>query len=442
MSLDVRALVLGLLLAVHCSAGRADAVVDEARGLVDRGDPKGAYRLLAPLESDRAGDPEFDLLLGIAAIDAGRNTEAVFALERVLVMQPDNARARAEIARAYFNLKETTAARREFERVKQQNPPPDVGRTIDRYLSAIQQTGSENKPTARAFIETFAGHDSNVNSATADRSVAVPAFGGLLFTLGPGASRTPDTYWGLAAGVSAQVPFNARWTLLVGFIGSRRWNQSVENFDSSSIDFNAGARYRVDRDTYTLAAQVNDFTVYDPIYTDTYREARGATVQWQRDVDARNQISLYGQYAKLVYPDQRVRNAARYVIGGGYARAMSQVLTMYAGAYIGKEETESASVTFLGNDLVGMRVGGDRILNDQWTAFGTAAFEYRNYRGVDPTFLVVRQDHQVTATAGVAYVPARNWRVTPQLLWFRNNSNIVINEFDRLLAEVRVRRDF
>src|SRR5262245_64922836 len=41
---------------------------------------------------------------------------AVFALERVLALQPDNHLARAEIARAYLALGERDAARREFER--------------------------------------------------------------------------------------------------------------------------------------------------------------------------------------------------------------------------------------------------------------------------------------------------------------------------------------
>ena len=40
-------------------------------------------------ESSLAGDPGFDYLLGIAALDSGHLTHRVFVLERVLAVQPD-----------------------------------------------------------------------------------------------------------------------------------------------------------------------------------------------------------------------------------------------------------------------------------------------------------------------------------------------------------------
>jgi len=77
----------------------ADDLTDKAKALLDQGKAADAFVLLEPQEGGRAGDITFDLLLGIAAVDSGQSTRAVFALERVLALQPDNARARAEIAR-------------------------------------------------------------------------------------------------------------------------------------------------------------------------------------------------------------------------------------------------------------------------------------------------------------------------------------------------------
>ena len=100
-----------------------------------------------PLQSDRAGDPEYDFLLGSAALGIGKNTEAVFALERVLAVQPNSAPARALIARAYFNLKETETARREFENVKKQDVPPEVSR--QRSTGSWTQSHGSRNPSAR-----------------------------------------------------------------------------------------------------------------------------------------------------------------------------------------------------------------------------------------------------------------------------------------------------
>ncbi|HEX7248747.1 MAG TPA: hypothetical protein VF262_00025, partial [Burkholderiales bacterium] len=43
----------------------ADAVTDRAAALLKRGEAKAAYDLLLPLEPQRAGDPQYDYLLGI-----------------------------------------------------------------------------------------------------------------------------------------------------------------------------------------------------------------------------------------------------------------------------------------------------------------------------------------------------------------------------------------
>lgn len=118
-----RALLAALLVA--CSLGAyADAVTDRAAALLKRNDARAAYTLLLPLESQRAGDPEYDYLLGIAALDAGDPERAVFALERVLALQPENLQARAEIARAYLAMGEREAAKREFEAVRARRVPP------------------------------------------------------------------------------------------------------------------------------------------------------------------------------------------------------------------------------------------------------------------------------------------------------------------------------
>jgi len=59
-----------------------------------------AYAKLAPLEATRAGKPRFDYLFGLAALDSSHVTHAIFALERVLAMRPNDHPAKAKLARA------------------------------------------------------------------------------------------------------------------------------------------------------------------------------------------------------------------------------------------------------------------------------------------------------------------------------------------------------
>jgi len=84
-----------LLLAVMSGAALSDELTEAAKRLLSERRAKEAYELLLPQERARAGDLEFDYLLGIAANDAGEHERAVFALERVLAQQPANHLARA-----------------------------------------------------------------------------------------------------------------------------------------------------------------------------------------------------------------------------------------------------------------------------------------------------------------------------------------------------------
>ena len=77
------AVVLSLILAFGANAAE-DPTFSEAKSLIDARQHQQAYDLLKPLEEDQAGNPDYDFLLGIAALETGRNTEAIFALQRVV----------------------------------------------------------------------------------------------------------------------------------------------------------------------------------------------------------------------------------------------------------------------------------------------------------------------------------------------------------------------
>ncbi len=174
----------GCLLVAVSFSSLADTLLDEAGGYLQSGEPARAWELLSPLNDQRAGDPEYDYLLGLSALDTGRYTEAIFALERVLAVDPDYSQARAELARAYFALNELDNAKQEFDRVLRDDEVPDEARdSIGSFLSAIEEAQSDQQSSFEKYISLSLGSDDNVNTGPAEASVAVPAFGGSIFTL-------------------------------------------------------------------------------------------------------------------------------------------------------------------------------------------------------------------------------------------------------------------
>lgn len=429
-------LAAGLLAA---GAAQADAVTDNARALLDKGDAKAAYALLEPLEPQRAGEPDYDFLLGLAALEVGKNTNAVFALERVLAVDPNHVRARAEIARAYLALGETKTAKQEFESVKKQGVPPEVAATIDRLLTAVERIDDEGRTSVHGYVEGTLGYDTNTNSATADRNVAVPAFGGAILTLTPSSVKQSDSFATVAGGASLRHPLSREWALIAGLSASKRVNRKEDIFDTGSADANLGVVRTRGRDVYSAVLQYNQFWVDN----NRYREAAGFTAQWQHNYDARNQASLYFQYSDLHYNSEEMRNADRYVLGVNLAHALAGFKTVfYGGAYVGKEATRKDGFDHLGHNLFGARLGAQHEFRRELKGFVSLSYEHRRYGDEDPFFLRTRTDNQWNLGVGAAWTPARNWRVTPQFQYTHSNSNVTLNDYKRELISVTVRREF
>jgi tetratricopeptide (TPR) repeat protein len=435
-SVLVRA-TIAFFLAFYFSAVFADALTDRARRLLEQKQPQQAYELLLPQEAARSGDPEFDYLLGIAAIDAGHPERGVFALERVLAVQPNNHVARAEIARAYLALGERDSARREFETVRQQQVPADVKATIDQYLSAIS---ASDVTQVTGFVELGAGYDTNVNAATGSSQLAVPSLGGAIFTLDPTATRREDSFTSLAGTLNVTHKVSREWALVGTAAGAQKWNTHEDQFNTLTLDGTLGARWSSGDNAITLAGQFQDFELDNRRFRDT----KGGIVQWQHALDARSQGTLYAQFADLHYPTQDIRDANRSVIGAAYGKVFSGSLSpvLFASVYGGTEKPQADGVPFLGDDLYGVRLGGQLRLALGWTVFANMAFERRDYGGEDPTFLVTRRDNQSDATGGVSYLLRPAITLVGQVAYTSNDSNIQINRFNRTVSTLSLRWSF
>jgi tetratricopeptide (TPR) repeat protein len=430
--------VLAALLLFLSGAFAQDATLERARSLVQSKQGKAAYELLAPLEQQRAGDPNFDYLLGLAAIDAQQYTRAVFALERVLAVQPNHPQARAEIARAYFLMGENKTARREFEQVKGLKPPAEVSANIDRFLDALDARDRARRTGITGFVEATLGYDDNANAATGTGSFAIPALGGAIFTLNPGSLPQRDEFLTLSGGVSGRYGFDDTWGLVGTALFEQRMNETHSQFDTGSITASGGVRYQRDLNEFTVALQAQTFAVdYN-----RFRDASGVVGQWRRTFGPNDVGTLYGQHTRLSYPGQDFRNTNRSVIGGAWAHVYGGPTAAFVSAYLGKEDPIGQNAGFVGHDLWGVRIGGTYGLTDKWTLAATASYEDRKYLGADPLFLATRHDKETNLRVSAGYALTRDITVTPAISYTDNRSNIVINAYDRTMVSVSVRYDF
>jgi outer membrane protein len=416
-----------------------DAPVREAMEAIAAKQAKRAFDLLSPLEATRAGDPDFDSALGIAANETGQFARAIFALERVLAVQPANGRARAELARAMFAVGDTANARKLLEETKAEGVPEGVGRTIDEFLQAIDKVDEAGRSSIKAHVEAGIGYDSNVNSGPSQSTFAVPSLGGLVVTLLPSGIKTDASFLHLGAGVSGRAPIVPRWSFIGNANASvRKHGNSASNFNIEQIDANAGLSYREERHEFSGVLNLGQTAIGGS----TLRKITGLTGEWTYRPDGTRQWGTYLQIANLDYPSQPNRDVRRTVLGTSYAQQLGSGLIYYAGGYAGRESVDNPAFPYLGHRLTGLRAGLQMPIRAKWSLFASASLEDRKYGGTDINFLVKRKDTQLDLSIGAAWKVTDLWRITPQINFNNSKSNIIIHDSSKTSASIIARREF
>ncbi len=426
-------LCLGLCLLTLSTSVFADEVIDEARRLLSNQQGSSAYRLLAPLEDERAGTPEYDFLLGISALDAGYPGQAVFALERVLAVEPDNDLARAEIGRAYFELSEFENSKAQLKTVRDSAQVPETARaSMDRYLSAIEQAQGKGTKIS-GFLSVAAGYDSNINSGTDQSQVAIPFLGtNLLFQLVDQAREQDAGYAQIGGAINIAQPVTDTISVVGGARGYVR--ETEKPFSTRNMYFYGGLQKTHGKHNFTLVGQGEEFDVN----TDALRYVYGAFGQWRYAVDNRRQVSFALQVSQIDYPDVPNRDAMRYVASAGYVHAFAgkREPLMYIGVYGGTEAEERNQFAQFGHELYGGRIGGSLELAPKLRGYASFSVEERDYGGQDAIFLRQRDDTQIIASAGFEYAFKERWSLRPNMSYTNNDSNIPISDYDRIVAGI------
>ena len=410
--------------------------VQLARQLLAANRAEEAYAQLAPLANDRAGDPEFDLLLGIAAIDSGREGEAIVALQRVLAVQPNNSRAKAELGRAYAMAGDIDTARRELRTVLNDPTVPDpVRRRIDGLVNDFDRAAGEGGVELTGYFDAEVGLDSNINTATDVTSITLPAFAFLgPATLNGAAREQDDGYYQVQGGISLSAPLSRQVRLFGSALGNWRDNFNNDFVDQAAALGSAGLAYSMaNGDTVSVAGQVQRFWLDQ----DGYRTTVGGVVQYTKRLSDSSALSVAGQYYRLNYDGQPLLDADRFSGSVTYSDR-----NLFAGIGGGKEETVRSGVDHLGYIFFDGQVGGEYPIDENAAVIGGISAEYRDYDDQDPLFLDGREDFQVDLSLGMRVQITDNLSARPRVTYTVNESNFALYDYQRFTASMGLRFDF
>lgn len=417
------------------AAEPSSAVLDEARRLIADGRAAEAHRLLAPRELEMAGQPLFDYLYGIAALDSGHPAEAISAFERVLAGEPDSASARLELGRALYESGDRFAARRQFNWVLSRNPPASIRDAAQAYLRAMDAPARAAGGWTREF-EFGSGYDSNANASTSETTF-------LGITLDPSNVETPSAFANASFALGNVRPVGAssravtvarighRWNADAGFV-----DQTIATLDTT-FDFGDGP------------------TVFSLGVGGHYGLLDGESHQWGASGDLGLTHRFDGAWQArgllrmgvLRYDDAfgslSVLDVDRYLAAFSLQRAGDQGgfgFTVFAGS---DDPRESGSA--FANDRLGLQFNAS-----SRNGAGNGVQLQLAYQDVDyddqPGFFLGldRSDHVVSATiAGeIRDWPVPRLNLLPRIGWVINGSNISLYEYERFEFGLTLQRSF
>lgn len=433
-----------LAVAISICAGTtvwaADSDMEALRSRMANGDSAGAWQQARQLRAQHESDTEFDFLYGLLAYDNGQYNEAQFALERVVMTEPANARARLALAKSYYKLGDEHSAVRQFEAVKDAHPPANVMRDVNHYLAAM---GHSRNGSLNGFVEAGFGHDNNVNAATGGNTIANPLFDPLDVTSDPfilldrNGRQQSDMYDFTIAGIDYYQPVNTDTGIEASGRIARRDNFSSDRYDSLLYRGSVGVVQVFGKNQLrgTLTAQDNRLSDSD------YQEYYSLSGDWTHYNYGGWTFSGALYFSELRYSDDALRNIYQYIGNVAVQRELGRFYHTL-GMMIGDEDAQRAAGDHNARAFTGLYYDLNYDLTGGHQLFGRAYLQDSHQHGAEPYFRQVRDDAYHQLTLGWDWHINKPLRLRTELVYSDNDSDVDYYSYDRTRLQTGLRYSF
>lgn len=422
----LRAAALGLLLLGQGLAWAAGPDLVRARQMLDERRYQDLVALLQPFAADAANDLAFQLLLGEAALRTQRAADAKAAFERALALQGDAIEAHLGLGRAYLALGDYASAKIEFETVMRfDDLPPDLQLQAEIYAAAAQGYAQGQRLLSSGY--------------------AIAGYGNYRIGRTGGGPRN-DGFFAARAGANLNYALEHNFAL-DGSLDYRfrdydaagrrndsdlRWNGAVSR-NVGDANWIAGLRgrvsYRGDSDYR------NDFGVYG-----NYRVR----------LDPDNQLGAGLELRQRRYPSGPLRERTRNIVeaSGSWTHAFldGQASFTLSGQFGREFNTERADgdANFFGlspslNFSLTRNLGGFAFVwwqNDRYNV------ERLGAAGDRLSGIGTRNDNLYEVGGGLTWQFLPTWSLNPEVLYVRDQSNVLAANYSATELWVTLRKDF
>ncbi len=436
MQRSIRRHFIAFAIAGPLAAGAVSgATVDEVRTFVESNRSALAWDACATL--DRTQYPSADLWCGVAAVDTGHAGEGVLSLERYTLQNPNDARARLELARAYFYAGDDARARTEFERVAATNPPPTVMAGIERYLDALSAREAQYLAKLTGFVEFGGGYDSNANAGVTQANIWLPVLGAV--TVADFGVHQASPFGAVAAAIQYNRPVAPGWAVYGGVTGSGTFYSDASEYNLAQVGANLGASYHSNAETYALTYAYGQILLDG----DKYRWTNGLAFEWRHQVSSTATISVIPQIARIEYSGANEAQNADFwaiAVGGRYGWLTKWQPVLNASVSAGRQR-DTEGFAYLGRDVYGANADVTVSPDPLWAFNFGLAYLRSEFNGPVPIIDVARRDNNLNASLGALYL-FRHWSAKLEYQYQRNDSNLALYDYTRNVVAIKLRYEF
>jgi len=438
-----RALAAALLSLGAFAAAAQQAELDQAKSLITAGNARQAFDLLAPLESKYSGMPEYDYLLGVAALDSGRLEEAIIAFERVLALIPNHAGAQMDLARAYYASGSFDLAEAAFVKLRTANPPAPALEAITRYLDAIKVRRRQTQPGWTAWGEAGIGWDSNITGVPQDFGAAAAQSYNLFGVTPTGNSVKRSASFGtVGAGGEYGYPLSRGWSLFAGGEARGRGYRNESDFNSVSGELHGGAALNRGGDQWRLSASYFDFRQEgdapgEPKPTND-RKMGGGGVDWRHSIDPRTQLGASLLLNAVRFPTNRIEDFDQVYAAVSWLHSFERkgVPMLYLTAFASDDEAKNKfddGVTSKSKNLFGLRSYLQYSFAPKLQGYNAISAIYRRDKDAFARSTTVEKGRDTFGefVLGLAWQFREGCALRLQWAYSTNRSNIDLYDFDR-----------
>ncbi len=401
-------------------------------------DAEFAYQQIKALQAENSGITEFDMRFALVAISVHRYDEAIFALERVLEAQPNNGRARTELARCYYETGQYHLARTLFKQVADnESTPATVQHNINYYLHEMDKRGSQFDLQKQFYVEAGLGRDSNINAGSDLSSIDIPNLGTVTLTE---ASLAQDSNTQQVAAGAKLYKATSRfkgWSLQTDV--QQINTPDNDNFDQGLASVAGAYHWQNGSDRYRTGLQYQQLSLGG----EQFFNSLGLAAQWHRTISERLVVGMILQWHDVDFDTgNNFRDHDRLLLGADVIFASGQ-WRHQLGSFVGTERPSDTQYDYALRDVMwGLNYRLSYMLNAKVVPYLSAQYASSDYGDTHPVFALQRHDSLRSLEAGLIWQPARGLTVNPSFSDTRNDSNVEAYSYDRDRAQVKVRYNF